>query len=216
MQSGNDTHTKSNSSSSCRHPKPPMICDDFVNKGVCKYGERCKYSHDLSSVGAAKDPNNSGPEEDNPRRSLSDLSGIVNSFSRLGRFLSRGQFEYFLKLALKALDPTDRDIQSKALELLSTHNGPDIIRYITEGIGNSGNHTQDMGNLDFYKHMIPFIKILVHEIFTKICVEKNLLYVVKAVYGATGDRAERFLTRLVTVLSLFAESTSDDESKRLL
>ena len=130
------------------------------------------------------------------------------SFSRTRRFQSLDQFEKYLSSALKALDSNDRRIQSEALLLLSKNElskndfqGYEVIRYITEAIRNP--HYLLFGDplriLDFDQHILPFIRILVHDAFTQTCLEKSFRDVIKVVYCPDGERATRFFNRVLTM-----------------
>src|SRR5436190_18404459 len=85
-------------SSSKSTTAPERICDHFVATRRCRFGDGCKFSHDLSSIkGSAYGTN----VENNPRRSLYELKGIMRSYSPSG-FKSLAQFEDFLQLSLNA------------------------------------------------------------------------------------------------------------------
>src|SRR5205809_4175271 len=83
------------------HPKQSSqiqrICEHFMAKGTCKYGDYCKFSH-------VKPVNEDGvavQKEERPETLLFNLKSIVKSFSRPGQFQNIGRFEEFLDVALK-------------------------------------------------------------------------------------------------------------------
>jgi hypothetical protein len=139
---------------------------------------------------------------------LDDLKTLLRLFTRAKQFASITQFEKFLESSLKALELTNMADQSKAIVILSESEnaGREVVRYAADAMGRKLPPFQD---LEFDKHVVPFMKFLVHDIFTTTCVEKNLLYLIKALYG-DGERADRLLTRIIDMLESITQSDNTD------
>lgn len=196
-------------SSSKSTSKPQGMCQHFVATRRCKFGDSCKFSHDLSTTtGSSKDTN----VDNHPLRSLHDLKGNMRSYSRSG-FKSLGHLEDFLNLSLKNLSCLDREIQSKAVTLLTENESLGAIRSVAEAIGTPRLTRYPLNNLHFDKHLAPFMKIIVHDAFTQTCVEKNLNLLIKTLYGPDGERASRLLGRLIEKLEQKVEQAITDASK---
>jgi hypothetical protein len=139
----------------------------------------------------------------------------MRSFRNSKQFNSFGRFEEFLDITIRILDGNNRNVRSEAVVLLSENDsvGCEIVRYIATDVGKQTPFTRALRELDFDRHLVPFMKIIVHDVFTSSCVEKNLLYLVKALYGPTGERAARFLDRVVAMLEGKAALIDDDDTK---
>jgi hypothetical protein len=187
------------------------LCDYFLQHGRCGYGDRCKFSHILVHDEHGEEIK----REDVPQKQFLDLKSIIMAFSRLKQFQSTARFERFLELALKVLECNERDVRAEGVVALSKNDYPkndsndtgfagyEIIRYIAEAVGNPPHplfFTHPLRNLNFEKHVVPFMKIIVHDAFTQTCVEKSFHYVIKAVYGHDGTRGTRFLNAVVEIL----------------
>src|SRR5579859_2594036 len=191
-------------------PKRP--CDFFLRYGRCNYGDGCKFSHALPT-------NNEGAQinlDESPRRLLLDLKTVIKTFSHANSFRSRDQFEKYLQLAIEILDSSDYETRSEVLTLLSRNElqekggvGYEIIREVCEKIGIPPPFYHALGVIRLDDHILPFIRIVVHEAFTQNCVEKSFRYIIHAVYGQDGERGSRFLKR---VLYLIAESHATSEA----
>ena len=194
--------------------QPKRICEYFMAKGVCKYGEQCRFSH----IKPTEEGSTSTDER--PQALLFTLKGIMRAFSRERAFDSVGRFQDFVNLTVKILDSDDREAQSDAVLLLSNADerhedtGLDLIRHVVEQVGLPASESHrlfrvrinPLQNLDYEQHVIPFMKILVHDGFSRNCVEKSLQLVIKTVYGPDGERGANFLKRVVGML----ENTQDE------
>jgi len=170
------------------------VCEHYLAKVWCKFGENCKFSHESPGEAGRTE---SGVEE-RPGALLFTLKGILRSFCRDGEFRSLLRFQEFLDVALKVLDSKDREIQSEAVVALSAE-GHRLIAHVVEQVGGIQHpiYTNPLRDLNYHIHVIPFIKLLVHDAFSRSCVEKSFMHVVKAIYGPDGQRASNFLERLV-------------------
>jgi hypothetical protein len=182
-----------------------QVCVHFMGKGTCKFGDDCKFTHIK--------PVNKGGEtkqiEDRTETFLFNLKEILESFSRSNQFHSIGQFEEFLDVALKVLDSDEKEARIDAIIVLTSNeneSGLELIRHVIEYIGSSVSHTPVQGNqnplqdLDYDHHIVPFMKIMVHDAFTRSCVEKSFRLVLKGIYGPDGEYAIKFLKRMVHIL----------------
>lgn len=198
-------------------PRPARngrVCEHYLVKGWCKFGENCRFSHD-SPVRADPDLKDSGKEE-RPEVLRFKLKGILRSFGRDGEFRSLFRFQEFLDVALKVLDSNDREVQSEAVFVLSNLDGDDsgyrLIAHVVEQVGSTVPHSP-FHDLDYDIHLVPFMKILVHDAFSRSCVEKSFILIIKAIYGPDGERASNFLKRLVDVLQKKRLVCRDQESQ---
>ena len=200
-------------------PQSQRVCEHFMAKGTCRFGDNCKFTH-------AKPVNKDGVAiqiEERPEALLFKLKGIVKSFSRLQQFRTLSQFEEFLDIALKVLDSNEREVQAEAILVLSKNeqhdddSGYTLIRHVVEHVGTSVEHSfllripNPLQDLDYNRHLVPFMKIVVHDAFAQNCVEKSFRFVMKAIYGPDGERASKFLKRVVAILenkSQFCDSES--------
>ena len=156
-------------------------------------------------------------KETRPEALLFTLKGMVRSFSRSRRFQSLSDFEKYLDVALKLLDTRTRNIQSEVVSVLCRNDlrdedefaieGIDIIRHIVEQIGDQmrGSYLE---YVELEEHILPFLKIILHDAFTQTVLEKNFRYIIKAVYGPDGQRASKFLKRAITQLENQAQSSN--------
>ena len=183
------------------HPNSTQTCQQFASRGTCDYGNRCKFLHESSNT---PDP---GTGTENEPNNFIKLKMSIKSFARFGAFATLNRFIEFLSSALLALNVRDRNLQSEAAEILSAGDftGRKVIRYITETIGADIQRNHPLANLNFATHVGPFIKIILHEVFTQTCIENNLVYLIKAMYGPDGERATKFLSRVISMLEADVE-----------
>jgi hypothetical protein len=128
----------------------------------------------------------------------------MKTFGRFGSFTTLNRFAEFLLSALLALNTQNRNLQSEAAEILSggDSTGLKVVRYITETIGGNIQQDHPLASLNFKAHVGPFIKIILHDVFTQTCIENNLVYLIKAMYGPDGERATKFLSRAISMLEV--------------
>lgn len=178
---------------------PTRACTMFITKRRCNYGDSCKFSHDPDFK--------PDPLQVEATQPLDDLKMVLRNFERTQQFRFIEQFETFVETSLKALELPDRDLQSKAISCLSEYEngGREVVRYIAEAMGNLWPPFDGMA---FDKHVVPFMKLVVHDVFTRTCIEKNLLYLIKALYG-DGKRGDRLLTRIIDLLEPIMEFTTN-------
>lgn len=177
-------------------------------KGTCKFGDDCKFTH----VKPVIEDGVAIQIEERPETLLFKLKGMVKSFSRSEQFHTLGRFEEFLDVALKVLDSNEREVLAEAILVLSKNDlhednsGYTLIRHVVEQVGTSVQHNflqwspNPLRDLDYDRHLFPFMKIVVHDAFAQSCVEKSFRFVMKAIYGPDGERASKFLKRVVTNL----------------
>ena len=187
-------------------PLPQRVCEYFIAKGTCRFGNACRFSHAMP----VDERGGTTQLENRPQTLLFNLKGMIKSFSRLEQFQTLPRFEDFLDLALKVLDSKERDVQSEAVLVLSKNDlrdddfafaGYNVIRHVVEQVGNTQpRFASPLQYVEFEKHLVPFMKIIVHNAFTQACVEQSFRYVIKAVYGTDGERAAKFLKKVVTML----------------
>jgi Zinc finger C-x8-C-x5-C-x3-H type (and similar) len=190
-------------------------------KGNCKYGDQCKFSHLKPNT----DSGGEGQIDERPEALLFRLKGLMKSFSRFNEFQTLGRFEEFLNVALKVLDSTEREVRAEAVLVLSAVNdqhdadttGYDLIVYFVAKIGllEHSHHLLYLGwnpfnDLDFERHIAPFIRILVHDAFAQSCVEKSFRFVIKAIYGPDGERGSKFLKTIIARLEQSASCNTED------
>jgi hypothetical protein len=187
------------------------ICDHYVATGKCKFGQDCKFSHPTPVT------DNAESQEIRPQTILFQLKGIIKSFSRVHDFQTLGRLEDFLDSALQVLDSNERNIQSEAVFVLTRNDndiGYDIIRHIVQHVGNPlARFTNSLWQrVEYDRHIVPFMKIIVHNAFTQSCVEKSFHYVMKAVYGTDGQRAVCFFNKVIAILEnkIQLESTNEE------
>jgi len=205
-------NTTSDSSSTNMPPQTQRrICEYFVAKGTCKFGDNCKFEHPA--------PGNNGQETlCEGRVQLFNLKGCIKSFNSRMQFRNRASFENYLDWALKVLSSGDRALQAEGVQVLSRNDlkdddttiaGYNVIRHVIEQVGTRAMQSLlPLGTLELEKHLIPLMNIIVHDAFTKdSSLEKNFHYVIKAVYGTDGGRAVNFLTKVICILELQAQSS---------
>jgi hypothetical protein len=126
----------------------------------------------------------------------------MKAFGRFGSFTTLNRFTEFLSSALLALSTQNGNLQSEGAEILSggDSTGLKVVRYITETIGGNIQQDHPLASLNFKAHVGPFIKIILHKVFTQTCIENNLVYLIKAMYGPDGERATKFLSRAISML----------------
>src|SRR5579859_2670463 len=219
-----DTHSKE---SNTMHPtgaqrtdlpskessQPRHICEHFLTNGTCRFGDHCKYEHIK--------PNNN---DESPKTLLVRLKVLMKSFSRQKNL---GKFEEYLDLALKLLDSNER---AEAMLLLSVNDireqSDDTgYQYITHFVESTSLRRHPMfphsslnrsNDFDFDRHILPFMKIVVHDAFTQSCVEKTFRYIIKAIYGSDGERGSQFLKRVVALLERKHQACDTESCRTLL
>jgi hypothetical protein len=162
-----------------------------------------------------------------PENLLVEFNGKVQLFSRLEQFVTLAQFEEFLDLALKVLDSDQREVQAEAVSVLTINelredddSGSKLISYVVKHIGALQNNSPvansqrwnfiPLQGLDYDRHLVSFMKIVTHDAFTRSCVEKSFLFVIKAIYGRDGERATNFLNWVIAAL----EDKSNQDSQK--
>jgi hypothetical protein len=192
-------------------------------KGTCRYGVDCKFAHAL--------PNNDNGGEaeihERPAALLFKLKGIMKSFSRLNEFQTLGKFEEFLDASLKVLDWNEIEIRAEAIQVLSVNDqhgadttGYDVIKYLVDKIGFPEHpryhlYLNPLRDLDYDRHIVPLMKILVHDAFTQSCVEKSFRFVIKAIYGPDGERGSKFLKKVVASLKEKSVSCNTEDLRTM-
>ena len=209
--------SKPSASRSALGSQPPRPCGHFLLHGTCKFGDHCKFSHENPPAGTQT-------TETRPEALLFTLKRIVRSFSRSRRFQALGDFENYLDVALKLLDTKTRNIQSEVVSVLCRNDlrdesefaieGIDIIRHVVEQIGDQSPQSY-LEHIEFEEHMLPFLKIILHDAFTQTVLEKNFRYIIKAVYGPDGQRASRFLKRAIPQLENQAQVSNVETVKEI-
>jgi len=106
-------------------------------------------------------------------------------------FKSVALLEEFLRALLYALDVDDRNLRAKAADLVSdARDGLPIIVDIVKSVGNP-EHNPALRNLRFDRHVVPFMRFLVHQAFADLSLEGTFRHIIKTFYG-DGERAARF------------------------
>ena len=197
---------------------PPRPCGHFLVTGTCKFGDSCKFSHENPE-------DRTQATETRPEALLFTLKRMVKSFSRSFRFQLLRDFETYLDLALKLLGTKERNLRSEVVAVLSRNDlrdedefameGIDIIRHVVEQIGNPSPRSY-LEYVKFEDHVLPFLKVILHDAFTQTVLEKNFRYVIKGVYGPDGERASRFLKRAITLLEDRAQSGDPEAIKEIV
>ena len=227
-RSADNTYQANRESTTNRPPKlspqPQRICEHFMAKGTCKFGDDCKFTH-------LKPINEDGVTiqiEERPETLLFNLKGMVKSFTRFERFQSLGRFEEFLRVALKVLDSNEREVQAEAILVLSNNDlneddsGYKLIRHVVEHVGTSVQHNflqwspNPLQDLDYDRHLVPFMKIVVHDAFARSCVEKSFRFVIKAIYGPDGERGSKFLKKVVSILENKSQFCGVESTKNIV
>lgn len=195
-----------------RSRESQQLCQHFANHGWCRYKDNCRFSHSTTAHETGE-----RTVAETPEACLYRLKGLLRSLSR---FQTVRGLEEYLELALKLLDSNQKEIQLKAAHTLSNMESDsrgsqsvayNVLRYIIEQIGNpSASITDPLKNIEFEKHILPFMKIIVHDAFTRSCIEQNFHFVIKAVYGTDGERGARFLSRVTEILESQQESEPPD------
>ena len=201
-----DTDSRPQSSTTPHsRPKSTQKCAQFASRGTCNYGDRCKFLHEPSNT------HDNAIRTENEPNDIVKLRMSMKNFGRFGSFTTINRFTEFVSSALLSLDVQDRNRQSEAAEILSGGNstGREVIRYITESIGGHVPRNHPLANLNFNAHVGPFIKIIVHDVFTQTCIENNLIYLIKVTYGPDGERATKFLSRVISMLEKDIEVTDN-------
>ena len=180
------------------HPKSTQLCWQFASRGSCDRGDECRFLHEPWNR-----PGNATRTESQPNDSF-NLKMSMKTFERFGSFATLNRFTEFLSSALLALNTQNRNLQSEAAEILSgvDSTGLKVVRYITETIGGNIQQDHPLSSLNFKVHVGPFIKIILHDVFTLTCIENNLVYLIKAMYGPDGERATTFLSRAISMLEV--------------
>jgi hypothetical protein len=169
-------------------------------------GDACKFKHSYrKSLQANISPSSSGSNRTAPaprtrtkNDPLDDLKVMLKHFKGSLRFTTIRDFEKFIQLSHSALELPNREFRSKAVTILSEEEdgAREVVCYIAKRVG----HTlPPFVDLNFEQHIAPFLELLVHDSFTRTCVEKNLIYLMTAVYG-NGERGDKFLNRIVGML----------------
>jgi len=191
------------------------VCEHYFAKGTCKFGQNCKFSHDASTQQITTETG----LENRPGALLFKLKGMMRSFGRLGQFESLVRFQEFLETALKVLESNDREVQSEVVLVLGNNDrreddtGYKLICHVVEQIGCPVPHhfiLNPLKELDYARHLVPFMKIVVHDAFSRSCVEKSFMFVIKAIYGPDGERGSKFLKTLVSNLENKCKQCEDD------
>ena len=145
----------------------------------------------------------------NPLGPLSELKAIMTTFPQ-GVSRSIEHLEKFLRLSLNVLDCNDREIYSQASVLLIENLGMKIMRRIMEAVVNPQGD-RPLSNLDFNKHIVPFMKIIFHDKF----IPNPLPKIVQEIFGDVVHGC-KFLKRATEMLQRKAREAATDASKTLL
>jgi len=127
----------------------------------------------------------------------SELTSPLQKFKRLVTVLTRSdgfksvETEQFLHLALQALSAQDRELAMKAAFILGDEECLSILRGIVEAIGNPLPQLP-VSKPELKKHIVPFMKVIVHETFSSLSLEDTFQGLLNIFWGSDGEHAVRF------------------------
>jgi len=147
--------------------KPRAICHHFRNKGTCKFGASCRFSHEVpdgDDITVASGPSRVElrSEEGKQIRRASHIFGALCELPSASR--DREQRKIFYKHAVSLLDSNDDGITQETVTKLAANGGLAFICQSAENIASSNSTVRKTALLK--DEILPMLKILSHP---KIC-----------------------------------------------
>lgn len=138
---------------------------------------------------------------------ISELNHLINSFAQGGRRPIE-HLEKFLRLSLEALNCSDREIYSQTVVVLVGDTSIKVMQRIMEAVRNPQGNLP-VNNLDFVKHIVPFMNIIVHNNFIQHSLHK---LIIQEVFGNVGLCC-KFLERTTALLETKVREAATDTAK---
>ncbi|RPA78403.1 hypothetical protein BJ508DRAFT_228237 [Ascobolus immersus RN42] len=207
------SHDKSIMAGKGRDKKSGGICHDF-QKGSCKFGARCRYTH----TGSTQQASSSSSRGQSSSRGHSSRGGTYTGFGsdnrrqssnngprkkwnlRLTRLATRSraalaEFQALIDEGLEVLDDDSADNKQELIRELGSDYGLIIIRRIVEGELSSNPQSFALEAHPFYT---KFIRLVSHEaLSSSLMLEKSVGTIYNIIYGSEGTKAIRFFERII-------------------
>jgi Zinc finger C-x8-C-x5-C-x3-H type (and similar) len=193
-------------------------CKFFFRNHWCKFAEKCRYSHDPESLSNLHDSQVQSDSRGGYYPSkFRDPATASNPYENLQLVLRRFKHQpnrdfptmllQFNEHVHEIFDRNDSRLQSKVAVLLSEEMGLNFVRSVAQKVGEPLHQ-----KMDFDQHLIPFMKIIIHDVLSRTCVEKNFILLLNIIYGPDGERGARFLSTAVGMLQRKFEQFCGDEN----
>lgn len=187
-----------------RHNGTRNVCYFFRDKGWCRFGDRCKFSHDLSHGG---DKPLRGPEQDAPivRQSEDKLRTWKRLLNR--NQSHRGQIldvERFFELALDLMDG-DLGASQETIRRLSTEHGLEFIRDVTyRGIPAAVDYR---AKISLWKSQVePLLRLVTHpRAIDSNVLEQEVTSIHAFILGVNASRAATLFGFVVDLAQVWPE-----------
>lgn len=193
---------------SSRPDAPKGPCLFFQTHGRCRYGESCRFSHDLSIPRVVEDPNSAISLYRGWSQLLGSRTSLGSSRGALHE-LTADQMEKFLNDGWKILEVGTSETVQQLIGDLGSERGLRRISQLVEANFISG---YSPANFSFKRHCVPFLKVVAHEeMRASLVLEKEVGTIFNFIYGPGGRRGVQFFTQVAQHLSTPSEA-GDRES----
>ncbi|KJZ69945.1 hypothetical protein HIM_10668 [Hirsutella minnesotensis 3608] len=201
---------------SCQATK---LCFNIQRTGSCKWGARCKFSHDISHDGAAPSGASSGQFVRPVIKASQPRDGIYQEWRRLlhhGSPFSRPAANIVARFFQLARDMMKGDIgvSQEVIKLLVTEDGLSFIKDVAE------RHVQDASkcipNTKFWENeVMPLFQLVTHpRVIDSAVLEQEVAAIFNYLSGVGGARMKTLFSYLARLFQAWpVEPDSRDDSK---
>lgn len=187
------------------------ICHFFRDKGCCRFGTRCKFSHDLSH---GTDVSKRAPQQDDPsvRQSEDKLrtwQRLLNRNHAIG--VKHSDVGRFFELALDLMDG-DLGASQETIRKLATDPGLQFVKDITDR--NILNVVDTRSKINLWQSQVaPLFRLVTHpRAVDSNVLEQQVTLIHGFILGGNASRAARLFGFVVDLAQAWPESTGEGDS----
>lgn len=197
----------------------PPVSDDslkpcfiFKRQGFCKFGTRCKFSHDTTEThpNHASQPSNNAPRPPRDGKLLEWKRLLEQGYSPAR--LAASAVSRFFRLGLELMDG-DVGAAQEAIKLLATDEGLGFIKLVSDR--HIPTATDEATRLALWQTEIkPLFSLVTHtRVIDSAVLEQHVASVFNFIYGVGGARMQAFFDYIVRLVKSWPTVTPDTLSR---